>query len=74
MFAPSFDRSTLRFGECSQSTTASKHSPEKSQDLPGKWPLAWKVPRKKAGPSGKMAPGMEGPPEKAPTVSLTEKG
>ncbi|MBQ7610550.1 MAG: hypothetical protein IJU74_05580, partial [Bacteroidales bacterium] len=22
-------------------------SPEKSQDLPGKWPLAWKVPRKK---------------------------
>ena len=32
--------------------------------LPGKWLLAWKVPRKNTGPSGKMAPGMEGPPEK----------
>ena len=35
----------------------------KTQDLPGKRPLAWKVPRKKAGPSGKMAPSMEGPLE-----------
>ena len=42
-------------------------SPGKTQDLPGKWPLAWKVPRKSAGPSGKMAPGMEGPPEKRRT-------
>ena len=32
-----------------------------------KWPLAWKVPLKKAGPSGKMASGMEGPPEKRRT-------
>ena len=39
-------------------------SPGKTQDLPGKRPLAWKVPRKSAGPSGKMAPGMESPPEK----------
>ena len=38
-------------------------SPGKTQDLPGKWLLAWKVPRKSAGPSGKMASGMEGPPE-----------
>ena len=38
-------------------------SPGKAQDLPGKWLLAWKVPGKSAGPSGKMAPGMEGPPE-----------
>ena len=37
-------------------------SPGKSADLPGKWPLAWKVPRKSEGPSGKMAPGVEGPP------------
>ena len=36
-------------------------SPGKAQDLPGKWLLAWKVPRKSAGPSGKTAPGMEGP-------------
>ena len=36
-------------------------SPGKAQDLPGKWLLAWKVPRKNAGPSGKMASGMEGP-------------
>ena len=42
-------------------------SPGKTQDLPGKWPLAWKVPRKNAGPSRKMAPGMEGPPEKRRT-------
>ena len=35
-------------------------SPEKRTDLPGKRPLAWKVPGKKAGPSRKMAPGMEG--------------
>ena len=36
-------------------------------DLPGKQPLAWKVPLKNAGPSLKTASGMEGPPEKAPT-------
>ena len=36
-------------------------------DLPEKRPLAWKVPRKNAGPSGKTAPGMEGPPEKRRT-------
>ena len=42
-------------------------SPGKTQDLPGKRALAWKVPRKKAGPSGKMAPVMEGPPEKGRT-------
>ena len=42
-------------------------SPGKRQDLPGKRPPAWKVPRKKAGPSRKMAPGMEGPPEKGRT-------
>ena len=50
-------------------------SPGKTQDLPGKRALAWKVPRKNAGPSGKknagpsrkMAPGMEGPPEKRRT-------
>ena len=42
-------------------------SPGKTQDLPGKWPLAWKVPRKNAGPSGKMASGVEGPPEKGRT-------
>ena len=42
-------------------------SPGKAQDLPGKWLLAWKVPRKSAGPSGKMAPSMEGPPEKRRT-------
>ena len=35
-------------------------SPEKTQDLPGKWLLAWKVPLKIAGPSGKMPPSMEG--------------
>ena len=32
--------------------------------LPGKWLLAWKVPGKSAGPSGKTGAGMEGPPEK----------
>ena len=37
------------------------------RDLPGKRALAWKVPRKKAGPSGKMAPSMEGPWEKRRT-------
>ena len=31
------------------------------RDLPEKWLLAWKVPWKSAGPSGKMASGMEGP-------------
>ena len=41
--------------------------PGKAKDLPGKRPPAWKVPRKSEGPSGKMAPSMEGPPEKAPT-------
>ena len=30
------------------------------QHLPGKWPMAWKVPVEKAGPSRKTAPGMEG--------------
>ena len=42
-------------------------SPGKAQDLPGKWLLAWKVPRKSAGPSGKTGAGMEGPPEKRRT-------
>ena len=42
-------------------------SPGKRQDLPGKWPPAWKVPRKKARPSGKMASSVEGPPEKGRT-------
>ena len=42
-------------------------SPGKTQDLPGKWPLAWKVPRKNAGPSRKTGSGMEGPPEKGRT-------
>ena len=42
-------------------------SPGKRQDLPGKRPLAWKVPLKITGPSGKTAPGMEGPPEKRRT-------
>ena len=42
-------------------------SPGKTQDLPGKWLLAWKVPLKNAGPSRKMASGMEGPPEKRRT-------
>ena len=42
-------------------------SPGKAQDLPGKWLLAWKVPRKNAGPSGKTGAGMEGPPEKRRT-------
>ena len=37
-------------------------SPGKSADLPEKQPLAWKVPLKNAGPSGKTASGMEGPP------------
>ena len=36
-------------------------SPGKAQGLPGKWLLAWEVPRKSAGPSGKMAPSMGGP-------------
>ena len=36
-------------------------------DLPGKRPLAWKVPRKNAGPSGKTGTSMEGPPEKRRT-------
>ena len=35
-------------------------SPGKSTDLPGKRALAWKVPRKNAGPSGKTASSMEG--------------
>ncbi len=42
-------------------------SPGKTQDLPGKQPLAWKVPRKKRRPSGKTASGMEGPPAMALT-------
>ena len=42
-------------------------SPGKAQDLPGKRPLAWKVPLKSAGPSGKTASGMEGPWEKRRT-------
>ena len=36
-------------------------SPGKAQDLPEKRPLAWKVPRKSAGPSGKTTPSPEGP-------------
>ncbi|MBQ7609987.1 MAG: hypothetical protein IJU74_02705, partial [Bacteroidales bacterium] len=39
----------------------------KTQDLPGKRALAWKVLRKKARPSGKTGTGMEGPPEKRRT-------
>ena len=35
-------------------------SPGKAPDLPGKRPLAWKVPRKSAGPSGKTTPFPEG--------------
>ena len=35
-------------------------SPGKAPDLPGKWLLAWKVPLKNAGPSGKTAPIPEG--------------
>ena len=35
--------------------------------LPEKWLLAWKVPRKNAGPSGKTGSGVEGPPEKGRT-------
>ncbi len=46
-------------------------SPGKTQDLPGKWLLAWKVPLKNAGPSGKMAPSMEGPLEKRRTFRET---
>ena len=42
-------------------------SPGKRQDLPGKRPPAWKVPREKAGPSRKMASGVEGPPGKGRT-------
>ena len=37
------------------------------RDLPGKWLLAWKVPGKNAGPSGKTGTSMEGPPEKRRT-------
>ena len=37
------------------------------RDLPGKRALAWKVPRKSAGPSGKTGTSMEGPPEKRRT-------
>ena len=47
-------------------------SPGKTQDLPGKWLLAWKVHRKKAGPSRKMAPGMEG--SGAGVVRVPKKG
>ena len=42
-------------------------SPGKSADLPGKWPLAWKVPLKNAGPSRKTPSSVEGPPEKRGT-------
>ena len=42
-------------------------SPGKARDLPGKWPLAWKVPRKSEGPSGKTPSSVEGPPEKRRT-------
>ena len=42
-------------------------SPKKDTDLPEKRPLAWKVPLEWHGPSGKTAPGMEGPPEKRRT-------
>ena len=70
---PSFSPTRSRSRSPTRSRTFRKNdlypgrSPGKAQDLPGKWPLAWKVPRKSAGPSGKTAPGMEGPPEKRRT-------